>query len=106
MSPRRGLAAAPGRVEVNLTPEAVARIAAQVAQQLQSNQASGKQDMLSAGELALKLKVERPWVYRNRHLLGGIRLGNGPKAPWRFDFDTAVAALRDLQSGSASEGPR
>jgi hypothetical protein len=96
----------PGRVEVNLTPEAVARIAAQVAQQLQNGQASSKQDMLSAGELALKLKVERPWVYRNRHLLGGIRLGNGPKARWRFDYEQALESLRRLQSENEGEDLR
>lgn len=105
VSPRRGLAAVPGQVEVNLTPETVARIAAQVAQLLESREDGSNQKLISAGELALRLGVERPWIYRHRHLLGGIRMGAGPKARWRFDYVAAVDSLRRLQSESSEGGP-
>jgi hypothetical protein len=100
----RGRAAAPRRVEVELTPQGVERIAARVAQLLRETREEPK--LISAGELALRLKVERPWVYRHRELLGGIRMGRGPKAPWRFDYTAAVEALCDLQSGPGHEGDR
>lgn len=93
---RRGLAAAPRRVEVELTPQGVERIAARVAQLL--GEPRQEPELISAGELALRLRVERPWVYRHREFLGGIRMGRGPKAPWRFDYAAAVEAIRDLQS--------
>jgi hypothetical protein len=92
----RGRAAAPRRVEVELTPQGVERIAARVAQML--GESREEPALISAGELALRLKVERPWVYRHRELLGGIRIGSGPKAPWRFDYAAALKAMRDLQS--------
>lgn len=99
---RRGLGVAQ-RVTVELTPQAIEQIAAQVAKCLGDRGHNGRSELLSAGELAHRLRVERPWVYRHRHLLGGMRIGAGPKAPWRFDYETAVEALRDLQSESDSE---
>ena len=104
VSARRGLAAAPGRVEVNLTPEAVARIATQVAQLLENREEGLDEKLISAGELALRLGVERPWIYRHRRLLGGIRMGAGPKAPWRFDYRMALERLREGGDGSIQGG--
>jgi len=95
--PTLGRGAAP-RVAVDLSPEAVERIAARVAQLLAEPQHQGAPKLISAGELALRLGVERPWVYRHRHLLGGIRMGAGPKAPWRFEYRKAVEALQEPQS--------
>ena len=60
-------------------------------------------ELLSAGELARRLRVERPWVYRHRELLGGMRIGGGPKAPWRFDYETAVEAMRERQGERRTE---
>lgn len=93
----RGLPVAPRRVEVDLSPKAMERIAAKVAQLLAESEHHGAPKLISAGELALRLGVERPWVYRHRHLLGGIRMGAGPKAPWRFEYGKAVAALQNCQ---------
>lgn len=92
---QRGLAAAPRRVEVDLSPQTVERIATRLAQLL--GESREEPELISAGELALRLKVGRPWVYRHRHLLGGIRMGAGPKAPWRFEYERAVANLRGLK---------
>lgn len=95
-SPRHGRGVTPHRVAVDLSPAAVERVAARVAQLLAEGQGAKTSEVLTAGELALRLRVERPWVYRHRRLLGGFRLGSGPKAPWRFDYGTAVERLRRL----------
>ena len=93
----RGLGAASHRIAVDLSPQAVERVSARVVQLLQQRAPHGEPELISAGELARRLRVERPWVYRHRELLGGLRIGEGPKAPWRFDYGTAVEALRRRQ---------
>ena len=91
---RRGLGAAQHRVAVELSPQSVERIATRVAALLGEQRRQDNPELISAGELARRLRVERPWVYRHRQLLGGLRMGAGPKAPWRFEYQTAVEALR------------
>jgi hypothetical protein len=83
-------------IAVDLTPQAVEQVAVRVAQLLRERQ--GAPQLLSAGELARELRVERPWVYRHRELLGGLRIGSGPKAQWRFERQTAIEALRRHQA--------
>lgn len=100
----RGRGAAAPRVAVDLSPPAVERIAARVAQLLGEREAQGEPKLISAGELAQRLRVERPWVYRHRQLLGGLRIGVGPKAPWRFDYQKAVEALRRHQAEQQTNG--
>jgi hypothetical protein len=108
----RGRCSAPGRrrgamarhVAVDLSSQAVDQVAARVVQLLRESEAQGVPDLLSAGELARRLRVERPWVYRYRHQLGGIRIGAGPKAPWRFEYAAAVEALRELQATQRNGG--
>jgi len=97
-SGQRGRGAAPPRVAVDLSPQAVERISLRVAQLLQQRAPQSVPELISAGELARRLRVERPWVYRNRELLGGLRIGAGPKAPWRFEYRTAVEAMRRQQA--------
>jgi hypothetical protein len=97
-SPGRGRGAAARRVAVDLSTQDIERIAAQVVQLLGEREAQSEPELLSAGELARRLRVERPWVYRYREVLGGIRMGRGPKAPWRFDYAAAVEALCQLQA--------
>jgi hypothetical protein len=97
-SPQRRL-----RVAGDLSTRDVERIAAQVAQLLEERAARNEPELLSASELARRLRVERPWVYRYRHLLGGVRIGAGPKAPWRFEYEEAVEALRGLQGKQGGE---
>jgi hypothetical protein len=97
VSPQRGRGAVARRVAVDLSTRDVERIAAQVAQLLKERAARSEPELLSAEELAGRLRVKRPWVYRNRHLLGGVRIGTGPKAQWRFEYGRAVERLRRLQ---------
>ncbi len=89
---RRGLGAIARHIAVDLTPQAVEQIANQVAYRLLGEQQSEPR-LISAGELARYLGVERPWIYKHRHLLGGQRIGDGPKAAWRFDRQLALQAL-------------
>ena len=74
---RRGRGAPARHVAVDLSPQAVERIAIRVAQLLgEPRHEQQEPELLSAGELARRLRVERPWVYRHRELLGGLRIGS------------------------------
>ena len=99
----RGLAATARRVQVDLTPQAVEQVAQRVTQLLRQTE-QRTPELVSAGELARHLRVQRPWIYKNRHLLGGQRIGDGPKAPWRFDLDTAKQALQRHQAAQHANG--
>jgi hypothetical protein len=89
---RRGLGATRRTVEVGLTEEALEALARRVAQLLRAEPLS-EQRPFTAGQLAHYLGLERSWVYRHGHLLGGERIGDGPKAQWRFDLETAKRGL-------------
>jgi hypothetical protein len=52
-----------------------------------------KVGLIDARELAEELGVARDWVYANAERLGGVRLGNGPRARLRFDIELARQAL-------------
>ena len=78
-SGQRGRRAAPPRVAVDLSPQSVERISVRVAQLLGQRAPQDELELISAGELARRLRVERPWVYRHRELLGGLRIGDGTK---------------------------
>ena len=87
------------QVTVDLTPQAIEQIAQRVTQLLQHHSPQGQPELITAGELARRLRVQRPWIYKHRRLLGGQRIGNGPKAPWRFDPLTATQALERHTAG-------
>ncbi len=101
---RRGLGARPRGVAMDLTPQAVEQVAARVVQLLGDREPQRAPVQMTAGELAHELRVERPWVYRHGHLLGGWRIGDGPKAQWRFEYEKAVEALRRLQVAEGARG--
>ena len=101
---RPGLGAMPRRIAVDLTPQAVEQVAHRVAQLLGDKPQQAEPRLLSAGELARYLRVERPWIYKHRHLLGGQRIGDGPKAPWRFELETAKQALAEHQAAPTANG--
>jgi hypothetical protein len=97
----RTLAAAPRRIAVDLTPEAVEALATRI---MELRAEEREPDLLTAGELALHLRVQRSWVYKNRELLGGEPINTGPKAPWRFELETAKEALRAHRAGADGPG--
>lgn len=91
------------RDEVSLIDDAsIEAIARRVAQPLAT---AGGRRLVTAGELAERLGVERSWVYANARRLGGLRLSDGPRAQLRFDAERALQSLRQKPLG-ASERPR
>ena len=92
------------RVAVDLTPQAVEQVAQRVAQVLAQREARSQPQLVTAGELARELRVQRPWIYKHRHLLGGQRIGEGPKAQWRFDLQTAKHALARRGDTATTDG--
>lgn len=103
-TPRPARHATPRRIAVDLTPQAIEQIASRVAQLLTHQQQKEPEQPISAGELALYLGVTRPWIYKHRHLLGGHRIGQGPKAQWRFDRRAAIEALEHHQAAQRTDG--
>lgn len=101
---QRGLGAAPRRIAVDLTPQAAEQIAQRVAQLLGERDRQPQPELVTAGELAHRLRVTRAWIYKHRHLLGGERLGHGPKAPWRFDPEVAKRRLAEQRAVNETEG--
>lgn len=55
--------------------------------------------LIDAQELAEQLGVARDWVYANAERLGGVRLGDGPRARLRFDAERARQALTANAAG-------
>jgi hypothetical protein len=97
---RRGLGAIARQVAVDLTPQAIEQIATRVAtlvhrqqQRQQAEQPHEPTGMLTVTQLAQHLNLNRAWVYEHADELDAIRIGSGPKARIRFDFQTAKAAL-------------
>jgi hypothetical protein len=87
------------RDEVSLIDDAsIEAIARRVAELLAT--AEGRR-LVTAGELADRLGVERSWVYANAQRLGGVRLSDGPRAQLRFDAERALQSLREKPAGSS-----
>ena len=61
--------------------------------------------MLTATEVAKRLKVRRAWVYRHREELGSVRLGEGPNAPLRFPAER-VAYFANQGTGTQADAGR
>jgi hypothetical protein len=53
----------------------------------------GPNELIDVAEFARRLGVARSTVYANSASFGAIRLGFGPRAPLRFDWAAALAAL-------------
>ena len=50
-------------------------------------------ELIDAAELARRLGIARSTVYANARRFGAIRLGDGPRAPLRFDYAAVLAGL-------------
>lgn len=103
------------KIHIPLSSEAarIAEVAARRTLQLLRNEGLVG-EMLTAAEVAARLKVERAWVYRHREELGSVRLGAGPNAPIRFPAERIAeftASQRSRQDdangrGKAARSPR
>jgi hypothetical protein len=105
---RRGLRAIARQVAVDLTPQAVEQVASRIVQLLhrqQQNQQHAEArepvGMVTVAQLAAYYKLNPAWVYEHANELGAIRIGNGPKARIRIDFQTAKAAIAQLKASTA-----
>jgi hypothetical protein len=77
---------------MNLDADDIEAVAARVVELLDERDGSGSR-LVDAATLARTLQVERDWVYARARELGAIRLGDGPKAPLRFDVRLVRALL-------------
>lgn len=84
------LATRRGRLEA-LDAEEVEAVAEHIAELVTSTRPNV--GLVDARSLAQELGVARDWVYANAERLGGVRLGNGPRARLRFDVGKAREAL-------------
>lgn len=97
---------------ITLDDASIDAIARRVVELLHGEQAT---DLVDAATLARVLGVSRGYVYEHVDRLGGVRLGDGPKARLRFDVEKARAAKASgtssrrataAQSRTATEKPR
>jgi hypothetical protein len=61
--------------------------------------------LVDAETLGRMLGLSRSTVYEHAGELGGVRLGDGPRAPVRFDPDRAVSAWTARQGSEGSPVP-
>jgi hypothetical protein len=102
---RRGLGVIARHVTVELTPQSVEQVASRVVQLLHRHEQNQQQahtgepvGMVTVAEFAAHYKLNPGWVYEHADELGATRIGNGPKARIRIDFQTAKAALGKHQA--------
>jgi hypothetical protein len=86
---------------MNLDAEDVEAVAARVVQLL-SEWRETPVRYVDAAALARTLKVKREWVYAHARELGGLRLGDGPKAPLRFDLERVCESLTERDGARPS----
>jgi hypothetical protein len=60
--------------------------------------------LVDAQRLSELLGVARSTVYEHQVELGGVRLGDGPRAPVRFDVETALKAWTCRYGSGESQG--
>lgn len=60
--------------------------------------------LLTAADVARRFSLGRDWVYRHADQLGAMRLGDGPKAPVRFDPLRVAEALSTRGDSERSRG--
>lgn len=78
-----------------LHPEDIEAIARRVVElhRAQAIHQPEKPTMLDVKALAAHLGVSTAFIYEHAHELGGVKLSDSPKAPWRFDLERATAAM-------------
>jgi hypothetical protein len=100
LATRRGRAVAFDVEEIEAVAEHIADLVAS---------SRPKVGLVDARDLAEELGVARDWGYANAERLGGVRLGNGPRARLRFDIEKAreaLAAGRQNDQPTNAEPPR
>jgi predicted DNA-binding transcriptional regulator AlpA len=93
-------------VRVELDPQTVEDIAQRVVALLLRDVGSDVSHarLLNVGELARLSGVSRSWIYGHAAELGGLRLGDGPKARLRFP-QSALERLSTVNAPKVPEPP-
>lgn len=73
------------------------RIADAVVERLRESDPPARNRSLTVAEVAAEYGVSPDTVYANAVRWGGVKMGVGPKARWRFDSERVEAALRGDQ---------
>ena len=93
---------------MRLDPDDIEAVALRVAELVRDQIGEGAR-YVDAAALARILGVERNWVYARARQLEAVRLGDGPRAPLRFDLRRVrkLLAVRDgRQPRPAEPTPR
>jgi hypothetical protein len=85
---------------MTLDRDDVEAIAVRVAELLRPKVGIG---LVGVEEVVMRLGVSRSYVYEHADELGGIRLGDGPKARLRFDLTQVLERFSEMQG--AGETP-
>lgn len=86
-----------------VVPEIAARVVQQVATMLTAETIEPAPRVVDAARLAERLGVTRWFVYEHADELGGVRLGDGPRARLRFDLDRALEAWNARSTSERSQ---
>jgi hypothetical protein len=76
---------------VTLSADQLEQLADLIAARL-TGSAPTRGELVDAATVARALGITRQTVYAHGEQLGGRRIGEGPRAPWRFDLEAARAA--------------
>jgi hypothetical protein len=89
----------------NVDLRLVDAIARRVLQLLSDQSPDGEDQLLTVAQVACRFQVHPNWVYANARRLGAVRLGDGPKAPLRFDPARIGQAIIDATPSKAADAP-
>src|SRR4051794_20809639 len=88
---------------IRLHPADVDAIARRVAELVREEASASQLRFLTAAQVAKRFNVTRDWVYAHADDLGAIRLGEGPRARFRFDPTQTIAAMASRSDGERSD---
>jgi hypothetical protein len=86
-----------------IVPEVAAQIVEQVRVMLARPTSAIGPQVIDAAMLAERLGVSRWFIYEHADELGGVRLGDGPRARLRFDLDQALEAWNARSTSERSQ---
>lgn len=95
-------------IDGRMHPEDLERLADLIADRLAERLSSSPPTaaLVDVKALASLLGVSADFVYEHARELGGVKLGSGPRAPWRFDVQTARDAMASRSPKSPASPPR
>jgi hypothetical protein len=89
---------------VHLDDASVEAVAHRVVELLRAEVAVRQPNLLDVGSLAEALSVTPAYIYEHKEELGAVRVGEGPRAPIRFDLDKVLKTLTSCSASRGTEG--